>query len=210
MHVVNRASLRAKLFQTPEDYDLFVGLLSRSVRRFQLPLLGYCVMPTHWHLVVGSVTNSNLSRCMQWLTSMHAQLWCEAHPRRGPGPVYQGRFRSVPVQPGINLYRVLRYVERNASKADLSALAEDWPWGSARQRLQNCDGPELLPLELLPQAEWLRYLNEPTASDDIARAIRLNLPVGDEAWVRQRAKSLGLAERRRPGRPCKDQVKTGV
>jgi putative transposase len=107
------------------------------------------------------------------------------------------------VQEGINLHRVLRYVERNAVAAELSARAEDWRWGSASQRLRNCDRPKLRAIELLPSEDWLRYLNEPTPSPDIAYAIRRNLPLGDEAWVQRRREALGLPEPGRRGRPCK-------
>lgn len=203
-HVVNRASVRAKLFHAPSDYDLFVALLARAVEKFELPLMAYCVMPNHWHLVVASVSVCELSRSMQWLTGVHAMRWCRDHPRRGPGPVYQDRFRSIPVQAGISLHRVLRYVERNAAAAQLTARAEDWRWSSAHQRLQNCNGPKLRAIELLPPDDWLRYLNEPTPSPDIAYAIRRNLPLGDETWVQSRREALGLPEPRRRGRPCKD------
>lgn len=202
-HVVNRASVRAKLFHGAADYELFVELLARTVDKFALPLMAYCVMPNHWHLVVASVSHSELSRSMQWLTGVHAMRWCRDHPRRGPGPVYQDRFKSIPVQEGINLHRVLRYVERNAAASELAPRAEDWRWCSAYQRSRNCDRPTLRAIDLLPPEDWLRYLNEPTPSPDIAYAIRRNLPLGDEAWVRSRRAALGLPEPRRRGRPCK-------
>lgn len=203
-HVVNRASVRAELFKGPADYELFVELLARAVDKFDLCLLAYCVMPNHWHLVVSTVTVSELSRSMQWLTSVHAMRWSRMHPRRGPGAVYQDRFWSVPVQDGIALHRVVRYVERNGSAAKLAARAEEWRWCSASQRVRNCDHPRLQALTLLPPHEWLRYLNEPTPSPDISAAIRRNLPIGDEAWIRERRRALGLPVSRRPGRPRKE------
>jgi putative transposase len=199
-HVVNRASLRARLFQSSDDYQLFIDLLSRTVETFQLPVFAYCVMPNHWHLVAAPATHTDLSRSMHWLTGTHAARWCRAHARPGPGPVYQDRFWSVPIQSGIHVWRVVRYVERNALAAQMVARAEDWPWCSAQQRVRNDRGPTLQPLEILPPAEWSRYLDEPVQAADIGDAIRRNLPIGDDEWIRQRRESLGL---RRPGRPCK-------
>jgi len=200
-HVLNRANVRARLFTTPSDYQVFVDLLAETVERFQLPLLAYCVMPNHWHLVVTPLTQSNLSTSLHWLTGTHAVRWSHAHVRRGPGHVYQDRFRSIPVQPGINLWRVVRYVERNACSARLVRRAEDWPWCSARQRLQNCHKPRLAPLHFLPSDLWLRYLNQQEPDRDIADAIRRDRPVGDDAWQQRRREELGLPEPRPPGRP---------
>lgn len=202
-HVVNRATLRMQLFQTASDYQLFVDLLGRAVDKYDLHLWAYCVMPTHWHLLVAAVNASELSRSMQWLTSVHAMRWCRLHPRPGPGPVYQDRFFSVPVQAGIHMYRVARYVERNAMAADLTRRAEDWRWCSAHQRLSNSNSPRLQTLELLPFDAWVRYLNEPVVATDIGDAIRRNWPIGDESWIRARRIALGLPEPRLPGRPRK-------
>ena len=49
----------------------------------------------------------------------------------GCGAVYQSRFKAVPVHTETYFYRVLRYIERNAARADLCERADDWP-GRAR------------------------------------------------------------------------------
>lgn len=202
-HVVNRGNLRATLFLDHADYEAFVGLLATAVARFPLPLLGYCVMPNHWHLVVVSPSQPDLSRAMHWLTSVHAHQWSKTHERTGPGHVYQDRFYAVPVQPGINVCRVLRYVERNASAAGLAARAEDWPWGSAHQRFTCGPGPKLLAQPFLAADQWLEHLNAPHVDQEIGAAIRRKLPIGDEAWIKMRCAALGLPPPRPPGRPPK-------
>src|SRR5690606_17599150 len=199
-HVINRGSVRARLFHTPDDYRAFVRVLTEAVAAYGLPLLAYCVMPNHWHLVVRPLNVRHLSATMHWLTTTHAVRWCRAHARVGPGPVYQGRFRSIAVQPDLHLARLCRYVERNARAAGLSKRAEDWPWGSAFQRATGEPGPELLPLEFLPDAEWRAFLNEPHIDLAIARSIRLNPPFGDEAWLKAHAGGLIV---RPPGPPRK-------
>lgn len=202
-HVINRGNLRARLFFNDEDYRTFVCLLAETVTRFDLPLLGYCVMPNHWHLVVLTKTQSGLSRAMHWLTTTHTIRWCRGHERPGPGHVYQGRFRSVPLQAGLSLCRVLRYVERNALEKRLCECAEAWPWGSAYQRLQASEGPALLPQPFLAEAQWLQYINSPEIDSDIGDAIRRNLPIGDPDWVKAVRGQRKPPDGRRPGRPPK-------
>ncbi len=42
----------------------------------------------------------------------------------------QGRYKSFPVQTEDYFYQVVRYVERNALRANLVERAEQWPWSS--------------------------------------------------------------------------------
>jgi putative transposase len=52
-HIFNRAVRRMEIFSTPADYDAFDRTLGEAVSRTSTQLLAYCVMPNHWHLVVG-------------------------------------------------------------------------------------------------------------------------------------------------------------
>lgn len=182
-HVLNRASLRARIFQTTHDYRAFVRILSDTVDAFELPLLSYCVMPSHWHLIVRPLTAAQLSTSMHWLTTTHAIRWCRRHKRHGPGPLYQGRYKAIRVQPDFHLLRACRYVERNALKAGYVSRSEDWHWGSAFQRSRNGARPRLMALPFLTPASWLRCLNESPEDGAFARAVQRDRAFGDDDWV---------------------------
>jgi len=64
------------------------------------------------------------------LTLTHTQRWHAHRHSAGRGHLYQGRFKSFPVQDDEHFYTVCRYVERNALRANLVQRAEDWCWGS--------------------------------------------------------------------------------
>jgi putative transposase len=196
---MNRGSVRSRLFLGAHDYRAFIAVLSETIERFGLPLLSYCLMPNHWHLVVRPESQRHLSVSLQWLTGTHANRWCRAHDRDGPGPVYQGRFRSIAVAPNVHLARVCRYVERNALKAALVPRAEDWPWSSANQRIRNGNSPPLVPLQFLTPEIWLEFLNVASKDTAVEAAIRLNRAFGDEEWLQ--SKGIGAVPPR--GRPRK-------
>ncbi len=58
--------------------------------------------------------------------------WHAHHQTSGTGHLY--RFKSFPIQSDEHLYTVLRYVERNAVRAELVERAEDWRWSSTWRR----------------------------------------------------------------------------
>ena len=139
---------------------------------------------------------------MQRLTRAHALAFLEDHPERS-GAIYQGRFRSVPIQDGYHLSTVLLYVDRNPLKARLVDRAEAWLWSSAlgHARLENDALLDEAPGVDL--SDWLIRLNEDGSPDTLAElALKKNVAVGDPEWVKRLAPEWGV--RRQPvGRPSK-------
>jgi putative transposase len=105
-HVLNRSNAKMPIFAKEADYEAFERVLEEAVQRSETRLLAYCVLRTHWHLVVWPREDGELSRFTGWLTLTHTQRW-HAHRRStGTGHVYQGRFKSFPVQEDGHFYTV--------------------------------------------------------------------------------------------------------
>ena len=109
-HVLNRATARLPIFEKPADYEAFERILAEGVERYEMRLLAYCLMPNHWHLLVWPQADGDLSRFMAWVTLTHTQRWHAHRGSAGTGHVYQGRFKSFPVQEDEHFYTVCRYV----------------------------------------------------------------------------------------------------
>jgi hypothetical protein len=74
----------------------------------------------------GAASEGDLSDFLGWLTNTHTRRWHLAHGTVGTGPLYQGRFKSFPIQEDEHFFTVCRYVERNALRANLVTSAEQW------------------------------------------------------------------------------------
>lgn len=158
-HVVNRSVRKEPLFTQPRDYRAFLAVLQAGVTRYEVPLVAYCVMKNHWHLLVGPLGKQRLSKVIQWVTSTHAVRWHKFRGTTGQGPVYQGRFTSTPLDDIAALVPMSRYVERNARSAGLVPNAEDWPWCSLAQRLRGGGRVPLAAAAFLSSESWLGYVN---------------------------------------------------
>jgi putative transposase len=64
------------------------------VRRLPVPVLAYCVLPTHWHFVVWPEGDSQLTAFLRWLTLTHSVRWHRHYRSTGSGHVYQNRFKA--------------------------------------------------------------------------------------------------------------------
>src|SRR5208283_908834 len=133
-HVLNRANARMTIFEKDHDYEAFERILEEAVERTRTRLLAYCLMPDHWHLIVWPRQDGELSRFVGWLTLTHTQRWHAHRHNAGTGHLYQGRFKSFPVQEDEHLRVLCRYVERNPLAASLVKRSEDWRWSSLWRR----------------------------------------------------------------------------
>jgi putative transposase len=208
-HVLNRANARIRIFGHEADYVAFERILIEAVERTQTRLLAYCLMPNHWHLIVWPRKDGELSRFMAWLTLTHTQRWHAHRQSAGSGHVYQGRFKSFPVQEDEHFYTVARYVERNALRANLVRKAEEWRWGSLfRWQRGTVEDSKLLAAWPVPRkAGWIDHVNLPQTEgelDAIRRSVDRGRPFGDENWSDRVVRRLGLETTLRPrGRPKK-------
>ena len=111
--VLNRAVARLPLFEKPQDYEAFERVLQEAWERESLPLYSFCLMPNHWHFVVCPETKNQLTDFFRWLKHIHTMRWHAHHHTEGTGHLYQGRFKTFPIEDDAHLLAVLRYVEHN-------------------------------------------------------------------------------------------------
>jgi putative transposase len=111
----------------------FIRTLAETLERNPIRLCAFCVMSTHWHLVLWPEEDGELARFMQRLTVTHVRRWVEHRHRVGYGSVYQGRYKSFPVQDDVHFSTLVRYVERNPLRARIVRRAENWRWSSLGQ-----------------------------------------------------------------------------
>src|SRR5215470_1940783 len=87
-HVTSHGIGDAAIFVADVDRADFLHLLSMVAKRFRWKVHAYCLMGTHYHLVV-ETTATDLSEGMQRLNGRYAQLFNHRHRRRGH--VFEGR-----------------------------------------------------------------------------------------------------------------------
>lgn len=196
-HVLSRGNGRATVFHSAGDYENFIGLLDDARRRHAVDLFAFCIMPNHFHLVARFDESEQLSEMMQWWLTSHVRRHRKRHETTGH--IWQGRFKSFPVQEDGHLLTVLRYVLINPARARLVQSPWGWRWSSLWFH------PMLAPWPVPPPApmpEWLATPCDEEEVKDVRASIRRGAPFGDESWRTEAARSWGLERTLRPlGRP---------
>ena len=204
-HALNRANARLTIFEHPDDYDAFLRVprpspltLFRPAPRL-LPHAQPLPPPPP-----APEADGGLSRFMRRVTLTQTQRWHAHRHSAGSGHLYQGRFKSFPIQDDDHLLVACRYVERNALRAGLVARAEDWRWGSLARLAAGPAAPATPPLTPWPiprPDDWLALVNAPMTpaeEEALARCIRRGRPFGGPDWQAEAIARLGLESTTRP------------
>jgi putative transposase len=184
----------------------FERVVEETLRIRSMRVCAYCLMPNHWHFVLWPERDGDLPAFMQQLTNTHVKRWKQHRRETGYGHLYQGRYKSFPVQTDDYFYQVVRYVERNPLRANLVKRAESWRWSSlGRPEGEDAAFPILSDWPLPRPVDWLEIVRQPQSEGELAavrRCVAHGCPLGGPDWVATMASRLGLESTlRRRGRP---------
>ncbi|MEX1015781.1 MAG: transposase, partial [Phycisphaeraceae bacterium] len=229
--MLNRGNGRMTLFDDESDYAAFERVLGEAVERsvaapvapgagaIGVTLIAWCLMPNHWHLVLRTERDGDLARFVRWLTLTHTQRWHAHHGTAGGGHVYQGRYKSFPVETERYLAMVCRYVERNPVQAKLCRTPEAWRWSSLwawregpaalRDLIAPWPGPGATHRAQRP-TRWLSRVKTPlkrSEQEALQASFHRGRPLGSSPWQTRMIEQFGLESTLRPrGRPKKRQA----
>jgi putative transposase len=128
-HLAARASDNRYLFAGDRDREDFLERLARIWERFELALLSYVLMGSHYHALV-RIPDARLSQALQRL---HAQ-YSRVHNRRHGRSAHLFRAHAITREIGsdVQLVAACRYLALNPVEAGLVTDPLHWPWSSAR------------------------------------------------------------------------------
>jgi REP element-mobilizing transposase RayT len=143
--VVSRGVLQQPIYRDDRDRERFESLLGEVVERHGWRCLTYCLLGTHFHLVV-QIGDSGLSEGMHALNSAYARWHHQRH--EGVGHVFERRFWSKVVRTEGHMIGLARYVALNPVRAGLCSHPAGWRW-SAHRALVGLDPPGLVDVDAM-------------------------------------------------------------
>lgn len=184
-----------RIFHDAIDRDIFLSTLQRAVSRYGWLCHAYCLMGTHYHLML-ETPRAGLAHGMRWLNSVFAQASNARHERRGH--LFQGRYKAVLVERDSHSLELARYLSLNPVRAGLCERPEEWPWSSYLATAGHSPAPSFLTLDWLlgqfgPDTRSGRAGYRAFVRDGVGKAgalsVRAGLYIGSDNFVREHAPS---------------------
>jgi len=126
-HVMNRGASRQAIFTADEQRERFLSLLADTAERFNAEWHAYCLMDTHYHLLLRT-PEGNLQRIMRHVNGLYTQYHNRMTGR--DGPLFRGRYKAVLVDAEAYWVQLSRYIHRNPLEAGLVEDLSAYPWSS--------------------------------------------------------------------------------
>ncbi|MDI1237862.1 MAG: transposase [Polaromonas sp.] len=127
-HVILRGNNRQAIFACPADYQTLLDLVEEHARKSGIAVHAYVLMSNHFHLLVTPESADSLPRMMQAVGRRYVRYFNDSQGRSGT--LWEGRYRSTPIQTEPYLLACMAYIDLNPVRAGLVAEARDYPWSS--------------------------------------------------------------------------------
>jgi len=151
-HFYNRGNNRQAIFFEADNYLYFLG----GIKKYLVPvvtIVAYCLMPTHYHVLVKVKQTSEVFKTSEVLTrevskrvSLAMQKFLISYTKainkrfERVGSLFQGQFQAKPLQAYPHLLNLCVYIHANPVKDGLVALPEDWIYSNYLEWLGQREG----------------------------------------------------------------------
>lgn len=135
-HVILRGNNRQNLFVDDSDRNFFIARLRKYSAELNIDVHAYCLMNNHVHLLIGNA-NDGMSLLIQKIANSYVFYFNRKYERCGH--LFQGRFKSEPIQDEAYFKTVYRYILQNCEKAGIAGT-DSYRWNSFRALRECSDG----------------------------------------------------------------------
>ncbi|OGP58815.1 MAG: hypothetical protein A2162_05885 [Deltaproteobacteria bacterium RBG_13_52_11b] len=209
-HVVQRGNNKERIFFDKEDYQKYLSLLEKYSAEKEVPILAYCLMANHVHLLLRPLSDSALPKMMQGVTLCYTQYFNAKNERTGR--LWECRYYSSIIDEDRYLWSAAKYIENNPVRAGMVRKPDDYGYSSARAhvsgKVDSLLRESLFDKEHLDEYRRLiRGQENKRFLDEIRKQTRLCKPLGDANFLEILSGKIGRPlVFRSKGRPRKGDI----
>jgi len=212
-HIVQRGHNRETVFVEKDDYLYYLDTLKEWKQELDVNVYGYCLMTNHIHLILDPRNEpANIGKLMKRLAGRQTRY--VNYQEKRSGSLWEGRYKSSPIETDRYLLACHRYVERNPVKAGMVTDIAEYEWSSYKQHVgleaDTWIDSDPAYQSLSNNAEerirhYKNYVNQTGLESEnnlITSALQRGQLTGTHRFTEEVEQRLGLrVEHRGPGRP---------
>jgi len=132
-YIINHGVDKSNIYLSDEDYQKFMEIAKEAADDFSFEIFSFCLMANHYHLLIKTY-RENLSSAMQKINSRYSIYFNNKYKR--VGPLWQGRFKSWYVYDEIYLKALVKYIEFNPIKANMTQKIGEYRWAMSSANVE--------------------------------------------------------------------------
>ena len=152
-HIINRGVAKNNIYLCDDDFLKFLEIVQEASIEYKFEIYSYCLMKNHYHLLL-KTTSENLSTLMQKINSRYSIYFNKKYNR--VGPLWQGRFKSWYVYDENYLDTLVRYIELNPIKANITKKIGEYKWAMSSNNMNF----SMLNYELIEKIDFDKNFDE--------------------------------------------------
>jgi len=176
-HVYNRGVNRGPIYFSNENYRFFLDRLGKYFNIDTAWIVSYCLMPSHFHLLVYPLTEEFGNQVMQPLSVSYTKAINKRQTRTGP--LFQGPYQARLVDKDRYLIHLSRYIHLNPVSSGLVNHPEEWEFSSYRDyigiRKGGITNPDFIIEYFRDSSEYVDFvLSESESGADLPINLRID------------------------------------
>lgn len=214
-HIIQRGHNKQRIFTRDKDYSYYLENLVEWKNNLVCKIYAYCLMPNHIHLIIDPGDKiENLALLIKRISGRQTRYINKLQERTGT--LWEGRYKSSPIEYDKYLLVCCRYVELNPVRAGIVDVPENYKWSSYKYKvgIEKLDWLDLDPcykslgmVDKECEERYARFVKSSISKGElelIRQAIQRNQLTGSEKFIEDVSRKIGrLVEWRGQGRPKK-------
>ena len=135
-HIMLRGNNKQQIFLDDNDNRQFLKILLEYKEKCNYNVYAYCLMGNHLHLLL-KINEVPLENVMKRIVTKFVYNYNVKYAR--VGHLFQGRFKSEPIEDDASLLQVIRYIHLNPVKAGMCAKPENYIFSSYNEYINGKD-----------------------------------------------------------------------
>lgn len=131
VHYYNRGVNKEIIFFTSDNYLLLIRKLTEYIKKYQIELIAFCLMPNHYHILLKHEDQNDGSKLIQRLFNSYTQAINKRYSR--VGTLFQGNVKKRFIEDDDYLAETIKYIHLNPVKAGLCDKPENWEYSDYRE-----------------------------------------------------------------------------
>ncbi|OGO83544.1 MAG: hypothetical protein A2Y18_05420 [Clostridiales bacterium GWD2_32_19] len=136
-HIIISGKYKKNIFLDDQDMNKFVSILEEKIAETDSELYGYCLMENHVHLIIKE-GKRGIADVMKRMCISYVCYYNKKYKR--VGHLFQGRFKSKPIEDDEYLLTSIMYIHNNPVEAGNVEKIEDYKWSSFTEYTNDKSG----------------------------------------------------------------------